>query len=342
MSNLLNRTTKLPVYKEATGIKYPFMEEYTKVLMNMFWKFDSVDLGEDVKHYQQAQIDEKTFIEQLMKLFTQNEVVVTSGYVKMANIFKPNEVVNWCLYAAGTEVTHEMAYSLFTETIGLPDTTYTDFLDVNVMSTKTTYLDKAKVRKFEEYKAMGLSDAEADRTYRRAVAAMLALYGGGAELVSLYAQFAMLMAFQLQGKYPGLCTIVEYSVRDEYTHGIGNCHLFRQYILENQDIWDDTLKFEIYEGMRELVAYEEALIDYLNPPHVDANDCKLYVRFRADQALKELGMKPNYHVESHNFDFMEALTGKVLTDFFSGKVTAYSRKMLGSRADLRAKLKAKL
>lgn len=342
MSNLLNRSTTLPVFKEKGGVQYPFMVEYTKVLMDMFWHFNAVDLGKDVEHYKQDTQRRQSFIKNVMRLFTQNEVMVLNGYTKLASIFKPNEVVNWLTFAGGTEVTHEMAYSLFTETIDLEDGIYTEFLDINVMATKTTYLDKAKVKKWEDYKAMGFTDAEVDQEFRRAVARMLALYGGGAELVSLYAQFAMLMAFQLEGKYPGLCTIVEYSIRDEYTHGKGNCHLFRQYISENQDIWDDTLKFEIYEGMRELVAYEEALVDYLDPPHLSKDDCKTYIRYQADQALKELGMKTNYGIEVNPFDFMEAITGTVLTDFFSGKVTSYSRKMLGSREALRKKLQGGL
>lgn len=342
MSNLLNRSTALPIYKEASGIKYPFMEEYTRTLMNMFWKYDSVDLGKDIEHYKASSPEVRKCLEDILKLFTQQEVLVTSGYTKLASIFKPNEVVNWCMYAAGTEVTHQMAYSLFTETLSFPDTIYTDFLDINVMSTKVTFLDKAKVKKWEDYKAMGLTDAEVDWEYRRAVARMLAIYGGGAELVSLYAQFAMLLSFQLQGKFPGLCQIVDYSIRDEYTHGMGNCHIFRTYISENQDIWDDSLKFDIYEGMRELVSYEEALIDYINPPHLDNNTCKKYVQYQADQALKELGMKANYHIEDNPFPFMEAVTGTILQDFFSGKVTAYSRKMLGSRSALREKLKAQL
>ena len=318
------------------------MEEYTKTLMEMFWKFDAVELGKDVEDYKKAPPEEQRFIEEIMKTFTQNEVLVKNGYSKMATIFKPNEVVNWAHYAAGTEVNHELAYSLFIETIGLPDSTYTDFLDVNVMHTKTTYLDKAKVKKWEDYKAMGLSDADADREFRKAVARMLAIYGGGAELVTLYAQFAMLLAYQFEGKYPGLGQIVEYSIRDEFTHGMANCELFRTYVAENQDIWDDALKFDIYEGMRELVAYEETLVDYLNPPHLKNEDCKRYIQYQADQALKELGMKENWGVGVHAFDFMDEVTGTVLTDFFSGKVTAYSRKMLGSKEELRAKLRANL
>ena len=340
MSNLLNRSTTIPVFKEPTGTKYPFMDTYTETLMNMFWKFDAVPLGKDVEDYKSASDEYKEFIKQVMLLFTSNEVLVSNGYTKMATIFKPTEVVNWCVYANATEVTHEKAYSLFTETIGLPDTIYTDFLDINVMKTKTTYIDKARVRKWEDYKAMGMSDAEVDLEFRRAVARMIAIYGGFTENVSLFAQFAMLLAFQQQGKFPGLCTIVEYSIRDEATHHLGNSHLFRQYISENPDIWDDELKFDIYEAAREIVAYEESLIDYLNPPHLDNETCKQYVKYQADQALKELGMKPNFGVTVNPFPFMEEVTGTILTDFFSGKVTAYSRKMIGSKEALRHKIQA--
>lgn len=340
MSNLLNRSTALPVYREASGLQYPWAEDYTKTLMDMFWKFDSVELGKDVEDFSKASPEEREFIINIMRLFTQQEVLVGHGYNKLASIFKPEEIINWLNYANGTEVTHKMAYSLFTETI-MPNTgVYTEFLDINVMHTKCVFLDKAKVRKYEDYKAVGMTDAEVDWEFRRAVARMLAIYGGGAELVSLYAQFAMLLAYQFQGKYPGLCQIVEYSIRDEYTHGLGNCELFRTYIKENQDIWDDELKFDIYEGMRELVSYEEALIDYIKPPHLKVEECKKYVQYQADEALKELGMKPNYHL-ANPFKFMEEVTGTILTDFFAGKVTSYSRKMLGSREALRKKLAEK-
>ena len=338
---LLSRRTAMPVFKDDhDGDTYDFMDDYIDALMNMVWKYDAIPLQKDVEDYQRALTgnpQEAKLIENTMKLFTSNEVLVKTGYAKFASIFKPNQVVNWAMYAGGSEVVHEKAYSLFTDTIGLPNTVYTDFLDINVMKTKTTYIDKAKVKKWEEYKAVGLTDAEADWEFRRAVARMLAIYGAGTEAVTLYAQFAMLLKFRMEGKYPGLCQIVEYSIRDEYTHHLGNAHLFRQYIQENPDIWDDELKFDIYESMREIVAYEDALIDYLSPS--DKESFKAYVRYQANSALLELGMKANWtDVQSNPFEFMELITGTVITDFFSGKVTQYSKKMNGSRDALRAKL----
>lgn len=89
--------------------------------------------------------------------------------------------------------------------------------------------------------------------------------------------------------------------------------------------------------MREIVAYEDALIDYLNPK--DKDKFKNYVRYQANSALLELGMKANWEQTTTSpFEFMSLITGTVITDFFSGKVTQYSKKMLGSKEDLRAKL----
>ncbi len=137
---------------------------------------------------------------------------ITTGYATMLRIFKPVEVQAMLSNYNAREYTHIENYSLFTETMGLPNSIYSDFVDIPVMATKTEYLDKAKVKKFEEYKAMGLSNVELDKTYRSDVAAMLATYAGGAENISLMAQFAALLKYQFQGKYPGLCQIVEYSI----------------------------------------------------------------------------------------------------------------------------------
>ena len=232
------------------------------------------------------------------------------------------------------ESTHVFNYANFTDTIGLPSSVYTEFLEIPVMSAKTEYLDKAKVRKYEDYKAVGMTDAQVDREFRRAVARMLAVYAGGLEGTALMAQFAMLLKYQFEGKYPGLCTIVEWSIRDEQMHLKGNSHLFRTYIEENPDIWDDTLKFDIYEAVREIVAYEHDLIDYLKPPHMSTSDIKRYVEYMADNALSELGMKKNWNTTINPLPYMDDVVGTILTDFFSGSVTQYTKSVEGEWANI--------
>ncbi|MFW9600748.1 MAG: ribonucleotide-diphosphate reductase subunit beta [Prevotella sp.] len=324
----LIKATGLPVYKPKTGFKYPWAYEIWEQHDAMVWHKSEYDLSQDVIDFSKADESEKWIITNIMKLFTENDTVASTGYAVMLRIFKPFEVYGMLSSFNDREITHTHNYANFTETIGLGDDIYSEFLEIPVMETKTTYIDKAKVKKFEDYKAMNLSNAEVDRVYREDIAKMLAVYAGGLEGTALMAQFAMLLIFQAQGKYPGLCTIVEWSVKDEMMHLKGNAQLFRSFIEENLDIWNDELKYEICEAFREIVAYEHALIDYLNPK--DKDMYKRYVEYMADNALNELGMKKNWNVVKNPIPFMEDITGIIQTDFFSGRVTEYSKTVDGS------------
>lgn len=319
----------LPIYKEASGFKYPWAMEYWEAHDNMIWHKGEYSLSKDISDYAAATIVEKDFLAKVMNLFVQNDVQAGTGYETLLRIIKPTEVRLMLGGFLAREGTHVVNYANFTDTIGLPESVYTEFLEIPVMSSKMEYLDKAKVRKYEDYKAVGMSDAEVDREFRRAIARMLAVYAGGLEGVQLFAQFAMLLNYQFQGKYPGLCTIVEWSIKDEYMHLKGNAHLFREFIAENLDVWDDALKFDIYQAFREIVAYEHYLIDYLNPPHMPNESLKRYVEYCADNALLELGMKPNWNIPKNPLPYMDDVVGTVLTDFFSGSVTAYTKSVDG-------------
>jgi|WetSurMetagenome_2_1015567.scaffolds.fasta_scaffold35042_2 ribonucleoside-diphosphate reductase beta chain len=333
MSNLL-KMNGISTFKSKSGFRYPEFWDFYKAHDRMHWTADEINLSQDIKDFAKASQEEKDFITNVLRLFTQNEIVVGTGYATMLRIFKPMEVQAMLSNFMAREFTHIENYSLFTETIGLPDAIYSEFLDIPIMATKTEYLDKAKVRKYEEYKSMNLSNTELDKVYRGDIARMVATYAGGAENISLMAQFAALLKFQFQGKYPGLCSIVEFSIKEETTHGVGNSALFRQFISENSDIWTDELKFDIYEAIRETVAYEKALVDYLNPPHMSKDDLKSYIEYRGDIALKELGMKPNWNIAANPLPYMDDVVGTVLTDFFSGTVTEYSKSVEGSWGDI--------
>lgn len=333
MSTLIHMNG-IPTFKSSKGFRYPEFWNYYKEHDRMHWTADIISLAKDLQDFDRSSLKEKDDITRTMQLFTQQEVSVENGYAVLLRIFKPIEVQAMLSNFMAREFTHIENYSLFTETIGLPNSIYQDFLDIPVMASKADYLEKAKVKKYEEYKSMNLSELALDKVFRRDVARMLAIYAGGAEGISLMAQFAALLKYQFSGKYPGLCTIVEYSIREENMHFIGNCHLFRTFIAENPDIWDDELKYDIYQGIREMVAYEEALVDYFDYAHIANSDLKRYIQYRADIALKELGMKPNYNTTVNPLPYMDDVVGTVLTDFFSGRVTTYSKAVEGDWEDI--------
>lgn len=378
------REEKLQVYREEEdGNEYLFAEQNTDTLMRLHWIYDEIPLTTDERDYRTANNIIKENISGIMLLFTQNEVGVAGGYVKLASIFKPNQVKNWFIFAGGSEVTHEMAYSLFTDTIGLPTSIYSDFLEDELMTAKTKYVVKAKLRDWSDYlkdalKANGIyrivrdmEDMEAYEKnyngiwgfvfrpfkkspevvrelytdavlsawseYRRAIARMLAIYGGGTEAISLFAQFAMLNRYPLEGMFQGLGEVNQYSIREEYKHFMGNAEVFRKFISENPDIWDDELKSEIYQAIRDIVDYEEKMVRKLKHPYITDEEAINYIHYQADAVLKEFGMKPNWNQTTHTFQYMEEITSIVVADFFNRNVTQYAKRINGSKAELREK-----
>ena len=311
-------------------MKYPEAFEHWDVHDKMVWHWDEVPLADDVKDFTAAKEDEREFITQVMRLFTQNDIEVGHGYDVLLRIFKPTEVSMMLRGNADRENTHIAAYSLFTETLGFPDEFYSEYLEDEHMVGKLEFVVGSQVKKLEDYEEFS------EKQYVQDIMYMLAVYASLTEGVSLFAQFAMLLKYQLEGKYKGLGTIVEWSIKDEEQHVVSNSWLFRTFVAENLEHFDDVIKKRIYRATRELVQKECDLVDELNPPHMDNEEVKQYIRYIADQRLKLIGFKANYDIVESPFPWMDELTGTVLTNFFEGKVTEYTNGSLtGSWDELR-------
>ena len=338
-----NRTFKPMNYPKA----YEYWEQHEK----MHWLHDEVPLADDVADFNKAEEIERDFITNIMRLFTQNDVEVGHGYDVLLRIFKPTEVSMMLRGNAARENIHIAAYSLFTETLGFPDSFYQEYLEDQQMSDKIAFVEDSQVLKYEEYertyieitrgtpkgRLMNKSKEEyISYRYRQDIMYMLAVYATLTEGVSLFAQFAMLLKYQTQNKYKGLGTIVEWSIKDEEMHVTSNSWLFREFIKENPDVFDDVIKKRIYSAAREIVRKECDLVDELAPPHMDKVEVKEYIKYITDERLKLIGFKPNYNIEKNPLPFMEDLTGTVLTNFFESKVTEYTKGSLtGSWEDLK-------
>ncbi len=116
----------------------------------------------------------------------------------------------------------------------------------------------------------------------------------------------------------------------------GNCHvdgmvkLFRTYIEENIEIWNDDLKKQIYDICRQMVEHEDHFIDLAfelgGVQGMTAEDIKQYIRYIADRRLVQLGLKPNYGVSENPLPWVdEMVNAPEFTNFFEQRVTEYAR-----------------
>jgi ribonucleoside-diphosphate reductase beta chain len=106
--------------------------------------------------------------------------------------------------------------------------------------------------------------------------------------------------------------------------------LFRTYIEENKEIWNDQLKSDIYTIAEKMVALEDRFIDLAfemgEMPGLTADDVKKYIRYIADRRLISLGLKGIFKVKKNPLPWVEEMiNAPTHTNFFENRSTDYAK-----------------
>jgi len=301
------------VYKP---FEYNRAYEYFEKQQNAHWLPSEVAMSKDISDWKgKLTNSERLVIGQILKSFTQTEINVNEYWsTRISKWFPKPEIAMMASAFGAMESIHIVGYSYLNDSLGLDD--YSAFLQ-----------DETAVAKLDALKQVkGKS--------KRDIARSLAIFSGFTEGVNLFSSFAILMNFSRFNLLEGVETIVSWSVRDESLHSEAGCWLFRTFIEENPDIWDDELKKEIYNAARLSVKLEDDFIENafslgeirgLNP-----SDLKNFIRMRANAKLHDLGLKTNWkNIDQESLKkmawFDELSGGTKLTDFFSSRVTDYAK-----------------
>ena len=182
--------------------RYPWAFDFWKKQQQVHWMPEEVPLGEDCKDWATNLTEsEKNLLTQIFRFFTQSDVEVNDNYMeRYARVFKPTEVKMMLSAFSNMETIHIAAYALLLETIGMPDSEFSAFMEYEAMADKHNYMQEFGV------------DSEAD------IARTVAMFGGFTEGLQLFASFAMLMNFPRLNKMKGMGQIVTWSIRDESLH----------------------------------------------------------------------------------------------------------------------------
>jgi len=293
--------------------KYPWAVEYATQHERIHWIEDELELQTDVSHWKSGKLTqaEKNHITQILRLFTQTDVAVGTNYLEYyIPKFKNNEIRAMLTSFASREFIHQRSYALLNDTLGLPEEEFTVFADVPAMQQKLDFM----------------GDIDVHSVAGTAMAIARSVMNEG---MSLFSAFAMLLNYQRFGKMPGMCTVVEWSVRDESQHAEGMAKLFRAFCDEHPRIVNDDFKKDIYQMFRMAVKLEDKVIDLAyemgDLEGLSATDVKQYIRYLADRRLLQLGLKPNWKVKENPLPWMEELLGgSSLSNFFEKRVTDYN------------------
>lgn len=294
--------------------KYPWAYDTWLRQQQIHWLPKEVPLADDVKDWQ-TKLDaaEKNLLTQIFRFFTQADVSVAENYINnYLGLFKPTEILMMLTAFANSETIHVSAYSHLLDTLGIPESEYTVFMQIKEMRDKFDYFSNFSVDNPRE------------------VAKTLAAFGAFTEGLQLFASFAMLLNFSRFGKMKGMGQIIAWSVRDESLHCESIIKLFHTYCQENPRLFNKSLKAEIVTICETIVSHEDAFIDLafeLGPVQgMTADEVKQYIRFIADRRLLQLHLAPIYGVKDNPLPWMdELLNAPEFTNFFENRSTEYSR-----------------
>jgi ribonucleoside-diphosphate reductase beta chain len=304
---------------ERTSFKpfnYPWAYDAWLKHEQSHWLHTEVPMAEDVKDWKKKlSPSEKEFLTNIFRFFTQGDIDVAGGYVNNYLPYFPQPEVRMMLLGfAAREALHIAAYSHLIETLGLPDTTYNQFMEYQEMKDKHDYV-------------MNISG---QNTTKENTATHIAVFSAFTEGMQLFSSFVMLLNFPRTGKMKGMGQIVTWSIVDETMHAENMMKLFKTYIQENNEIWNDDLKSRIYAIAERMVDLEDKFIDLAfssgDMEGLTADELKKYIRYIADRRLIGLGMKGIFKVKRNPLPWVEEMiNAPTHTNFFENRSTDYAK-----------------
>ena len=300
-----------PVYKP---FHYPWAYDAWLQQQRIHWLPEEVPLADDVKDWQKILTDkERNLLTQIFRFFVQADVEVNNCYMgHYSRVFKPTEICMMLSSFSNTETIHIAAYSYLLDTIGMPEVEYEAFLHIKEMRDKYEYMQGFNVD----------SNIEISKT--------LAVFGAFTEGLQLFASFAILLNFPRFNKMKGMGQIVTWSARDETLHTNSIIKLFHTFLSENPDIKREQLTEDLYKACSTVIEHEDAFIDKAfelgGVEGLEAKSVKEYIRYIADNRLKQLEMNPLYNIGKNPLPYMDDMLNALEhTNFFENRATEYSR-----------------
>jgi ribonucleoside-diphosphate reductase beta chain len=312
-----NMNKKLKLTDERQYFKpfsYPWAYDAWLKHEQSHWIHTEVPMLEDVKDWKKRLTsEEKTFLTNIFRFFTQGDIDVAGGYVNNYLPYFPQPEVRMMLCGfAAREALHVAAYSHLIETLGMPETTYNEFMQYEEMKAKHDF-----------FAQIAGQDAQT-------IAQQIAAFSAFTEGMQLFSSFIMLLNFPRHGKMKGMGQIITWSIVDETMHAESMIKLFRTFIEENRDIWNDELKSEIYKIAEKMVELEDKFIDLafsIGPMEgLDGDGVKRYIRYIADRRLISLGLKGIFKVKKNPLPWVEEMVNAPIhTNFFENRATDYAK-----------------
>ncbi|CAM3747082.1 ribonucleoside-diphosphate reductase small subunit [Pontibacter korlensis] len=292
-----NRFVLFPIQHEEVWQMYKKAEA-------SFWVSEEIDLGQDMKDWENLNDGERHFISHVLAFFAASDGIVNENLaVNFMNEVQIPEARCFYGFQIMMENIHAETYSL------LIDTYIKDQQEKDRMFRALETVPA--VKKKGEW-ALRWIESENFTERLIAFAAVEGIFFSGS--------FCSIFWLKKRGLMPGLTFSNELISRDEGVHCDFACLLYS--MLENK-----LPEERVHEIIRDAVSIEQEFVTDSLPVDLIGMNAKLmsqYIEFVADRLLVELGYSKVYN-STNPFDFMEMISLQGKTNFFEKRVGDYQK-----------------
>ncbi len=318
----LNLTLRPMAYPE-------FYEMFRQGIRNT-WTVEEVDFSRDVIDLEQR-FDEATrhLIHRLVAFFATGDSIVANNIV--LNLYKHINAPEARLYlsrALFEEAVHVQFY------LTLLDTYIPDPMERQKAFAAIHNIPSIKKKADFSMKWMDsiqdLDSLETKEDRRRFLLNMIC-FASCIEGLFFFGAFAYVYFLRNRGLLDGLASGTNWVFRDESMHMNFAFDVVDTVRAEEPDLFDDAMKANIVEMLREAVDCEYTFAEDVLSGGVHGlslSDMREYLQYIADRRLERLGIEPVYG-SANPFSFMDLQDVQELTNFFERRVAAYQTAVAG-------------
>jgi len=301
---------------------YPQAKEIMEDQQDVTWTAQEIPVENDKHDFLAIMSPEQFNLNSVtLQTFVEIEQQVGEVWERIQKWFPHSEIEGACAEIARMEKSvHAFFYQKMSDVLNIdPETIAKNQQTITVLKNKLELLSHIT------------SNLDADKPLSLATVAMI-------EQVLLFSNFAMLKSFKANGHnlMKNTLTGVDFVIQDEQLHGKFAGYLFQTYMMEEvkagRSVDYGKRYADIIAVLKEIIAHEDAIIDYTFPGDVAINDIrgadlKIFIRSRGNEVLKMLGYSPYYPIEKNTIaDWFYKGTKSIKShDFFAANTSQYRR-----------------
>lgn len=300
--------------------EYPEVLQFTEAINKAYWVHSEVDFTADVQDFHsQLQPHEKNAVKHALLAIAQIEVAVKTFWGNLYHHLPKPEFNGLGATFAECEFRHSEAYSRLLEVLGYNE----EFL---------TLVEVPAVKKRIEFLSNVLKHANS--TTPKEYVSSLLLFSILIENVSLFSQFAIILSFtRFKGFMKNVSNIIAWTSVDEQIHANGGIYLINKIREEQPELLTDSDIEDIYTLVDQSIELEGEILDWIfDMGEIDVfskEDLLNFMKYRVDDSLKKIGMKPRYNVSPEQYRpmmwFEEEVFANSLDDFFAKRPVDYTK-----------------